>query len=85
MRLDTLHYCRDKTDNEVDLVEEAEGRITLTEIKSGMTLALDGFDSLHRLGTKLPGVGACRVVCGGATECKLDGVDVASWKSLVSL
>jgi predicted AAA+ superfamily ATPase len=85
MRLDTLHYFRDKTGNEIDLVEETEGKITLTEIKSGMTLADDWFGPIRYAKNALPDIEKCQLVYGGNTACSVNGIDVRGWKDLVHL
>lgn len=77
-----LHFWRDSSGREVDLVEETPTGPVLWECKSGQTIGSDFCKHLHYLGD-LAGVPADRrrLVYGGQEDQARSGAAVLSWRS----
>lgn len=74
-----LHFYRDSTGNEVDLVCSFADRHVGIEIKAGATVSSDFFDGLRQLSAALPEPLAARMlVHGGEQESTREGVVVTS-------
>ncbi len=87
LRLDpTLHYWRDKTGTEVDLLLDAGQRLTPIEFKSGQTVASDWTANLRRyaaLGARQADditTAEPLLVYGGDAAHRRDGIEVLGWR-----
>lgn len=86
-RLDpTLHYWRDKSGTEIDLLIDAGQRLMPVEFKAGQTVAGDWTASLRRylaLSERHPGgpaVDRAQIIYGGETAHRRDGIEVLGWR-----
>jgi len=80
-----LHFYRDSSGNEVDLVCSFADRFAGVEIKAGATLSSDFFKGLRRLSELLPQPLAGRMlVYGGDRELMREGVIVTHPRGFVS-
>jgi len=86
-RLDpTLHYWRDKTGTEIDLLIDAGQTITPVEFKAGQTVAGDWSVNLRRylaLGAaheSVPALGQPLIVYGGDAAHRRDQVELLGWR-----
>ena len=81
-RMAKLHFWRNHTGHEVDLLVEDNGRITPIEIKSGHTVQPEFFAGLEYW-TKLTGDPGGIVIHGGdARQQRSNGVTVLPWNDL---
>ena len=81
-----LHFYRDRSGHEVDLIQSVGDALIAIEAKSGATVATDSFGSLRKLADLLPDVRTELVLAyGGTAEHVQRGVHVTSWAGLVSL
>lgn len=77
-----LHFWRDASGNEVDVVVERAGRPLALDIKSGRTIAGDWLDGLERF-ARVAG-GADRVlVYGGEALQQRGGATILGWREIV--
>jgi predicted AAA+ superfamily ATPase len=80
LKPDTLYYYRDSSKKEVDVVEDSGNGLTLTEIKSGATLASDWTDALEYATRLLPNANATRIIYGGDKASRRHDTTVLSWR-----
>ena len=82
-RTPPIHFWRDQTGHEIDLLIEEGGALYPVEIKSGATVVSDMFDGL-RWWSRLagPAAGGGTLVYGGAEAYDRSGVAVRPWFSV---
>ena len=75
-----MHFWRDRTGNEIDLVLSGGGTLYPVEIKSGQTVSGDAFDGLSRW-SELAGqsLELATLVHGGDRAYSRNGVAVRQW------
>jgi predicted AAA+ superfamily ATPase len=80
---DNLYYWRDKTGNEVDVVADHTGKLTVLELKAGETISsdffkgLDYFSSLHKMAEN-----KLLVYGGKEVQKRSNGTTVTPWNEL---
>ncbi len=82
-----LHFWRDNSGTEIDVVVERSNELAAVEIKSGPTVASDAFGALskwRKYATERGAFSAIHpaLVYGGDTRFTRDGVDVMPWSEL---
>ena len=79
-----LYFWRDNIGNEIDLLLEQQGGITLVEIKSGNVVGSDALTSLQTVQRHIGEQTTVRkaVVYGGKQDLERSDVSVLSWHSL---
>lgn len=79
-----VYFWRDNIGNEVDLVLDDDGRLTLVEVKVGQTFQADALRPLETV-ARHTGVAARRaLVYGGDLDMQRSGTQVIGWRSLGS-
>jgi len=76
-----LHFWRDASGNEVDVVVERAGRLLALEIKSGRTIAGDWLDGLERF-ARLSGAAGGTLVYGGVVSQQRSGAAILAWRDI---
>ena len=76
-----LYFWRDRSGNEVDLVEDVGGLLKPTEIKSAQTLDSSFFKSIEYL-NKLQGTNGGELIYGGKESHPFKEYSVKSWREL---
>jgi uncharacterized protein len=80
--LDNLFYWRDKTGNEVDLLQDIGAYLTATELKAGETIAQDAFKELDYFKAVTTKKVNTQLIYGGKQEQKRsDGTIVKPWNN----
>ena len=76
-----LHFWRDSTGNEVDLIVDSAAGLQPIEIKSGSTYAADWAKSLQKWQQLAQGESLRPLVIYGGTESyKREGLEVRAWQ-----
>lgn len=82
-RPDNLYYWRDKTGNEVDIVADQAGKLTVIELKAGETISSDYFKGLDYFTSLHKKTSAALVVYGGSeTQKRANNVTISPWNDL---
>lgn len=74
-----LHFWRDSSGNEVDVIVERKGRLYPLEIKSGKTVAGDCLAGLERF-ARIAGTASATLVYGGETGQKRSTATILGWR-----
>ncbi|PIE53707.1 AAA family ATPase [Candidatus Fermentibacteria bacterium] len=75
-----LHFWRDRTGHEVDVVIEQGSRLNAVEIKSGSTVTADSLKGL-RWWRNLSGDDSPTIIYGGDSSFTREGISILSWKA----
>ena len=76
-----LHFWRDASGNEVDVVVERAGQLLALETKSGRTIAGDWLAGLERFG-RLSGAPGGTLVYGGEASQRRSGATILGWRDI---
>lgn len=80
---DNLFYWRDKTGNEVDIIEENAGKLTAIELKAGETINNDFFKGLNYFSAlETPNTEKIVVYGGNQTQNRSNGISVKPWNNI---
>ena len=81
-----LFFWRNNTGHEVDIIADLGDALQPIEVKSGLTIANDWFESVLRWRALAKGRSRkpC-IVYGGADEQKREQIDIVPWRSIASL
>jgi predicted AAA+ superfamily ATPase len=77
-----VYFWRDNIGNEVDLVLEDDGRLTLVEIKSGQTYLADTVRALDTVSRHIGEPVQRALIYGGALDMQRGETQVIGWRSL---
>ena len=78
--IDNLYYWRDKTGNEVDVLQDSAGKIHAIELKAGETIAADYFKGLEYFSALQPKKNSSELIYGGKQAyTKSNGMMVQPW------
>lgn len=76
-----LHFWRDASGNEVDVVVERAGRLFALEIKAGRTIAGDWLDGLERFARISDATGGT-LIYGGEASQRRTGATILGWRDI---
>ena len=80
---DNLYYWQDKTGNEVDVLIDNAGKLTVIEMKAGETIATDFFKGIEYFSSLKTGTVQNLLIYGGNQEQKRsNGIIVKAWNKL---
>ena len=80
---DNLYYWQDKTGNEVDVLIDNAGKLTVIEMKAGETIATDFFKGIEYFSSLKTGTVQKLLIYGGNQEQKRsNGIIVKPWNKL---
>lgn len=80
---DNLYYWRDKTGNEVDIVADHAGKLTIMELKAGQTISSDFFKGLDYFSSLYKKTAGKLLIYGGKEKQKRsNGIVVTPWNEL---
>jgi len=81
---DNIYYWRDKTGNEVDILSDTAGKLTIMELKAGETIASDFFKGIQYFSSLNTQTEQKILVYGGKEEQKRsNGIIVKPWNTLI--
>jgi predicted AAA+ superfamily ATPase len=81
---DNLYYWRDKTGNEVDILTDKAGILTVMELKAGETISSDFFKGLEYFSSLKKGKVQKLLIYGGKQEQKRsNGIIIKPWNHLI--
>ena len=83
-RQDNLYYWRDKTGNEIDLLMDEAGKLTIMELKSGETISSDFFKGLNYFASLNKNAKQYLIYSGQQQQKRTNGVTVLPWKELLT-
>ena len=83
-RQDNLYYWRDKTGNEIDLLMDDAGKLTIMELKSGETISPDFFKGLNYFASLNKNTKQYLIYSGQQHQKRTNGVTVLPWKELLT-
>ena len=78
-----LYFWRDNIGNEIDVLLEQDGQITLVEVKSGQTFASDWLRGLETVERHMGHAVRKAVLYGGDTSMPRTQADVVGWRDVV--
>jgi predicted AAA+ superfamily ATPase len=79
--LEELHFWRDASGNEVDVVVARDAGLLALEIKSGRTIAGDWLDGLERF-ARVSGAARGALVYGGEASQRRSGATIFGWRDI---